>query len=139
MTTPMETSRQAITAAVEVVRATFTSYPLIIEYENRNIVDTQTQTNPYLCVNVRFADGWQGDLNPNPFHRIIGFVELIAHVKEGSGVAQSNALLEFFYPKLQYRRLGGAKLEAAKPAPVKQVKGWRSQGMLIPFWLSATY
>lgn len=139
MTTHLETCRQGITTAIESVKATFTAYPLVIEYDNRIIVDTQTQSNPYLCVNIRFVDGWQGDLNPNPFHRLIGFVEMIAHVKEGAGVAKANELLEFFYPKIHRQKLGGAMLEMAKPAKVDKVQGWRSQAVLIPFWMSVTY
>jgi hypothetical protein len=131
--------RAALVAEVEAVKATFATYPLTIEYDNRIVVDPATQVNPFLCVEVDVYDGWQADLSSNPIHRLLGMLILTAKVKVGSGVKQQTDLLDFFYPKLQRRKIGPAILEMAKPDKARTVGGWVGMSALIPFRADRTY
>jgi len=135
----LEVIRQAVTNAVEAAKVTFTEYPLVIEYDNRILVDTQTQVNPFLQVRVLILDGGQVDLSNDPLHRYIGQLHLAAVTKEGGGSAEANRLLEHFYPKLHKNSLGGVRTYMAKPSTPKPHLGWIYTPVLIPFWFDRTY
>lgn len=130
----LDTIRQEVTTKVEEIKATFTAYPLIIEYDNKLIVDTATQENPFLCCRVKLLDGYQRDYCDNPYHTIIGQIELAAAVKDGAGSAKANQLLDFFYPKLHRKSFGGVRTKMALPAPVQKHNGWHYYAVLIPLW-----
>lgn len=126
--------RQAIVTAVEAAKVGAPVLPLVIEYDNRIIVDTQTQTLPFLCVNVVFMDAFQADLSNTPIHRFVGQIHLAAAVKAGAGSADALKLLDFFYPQLQRKALGIVRTYMAKSAPMTPHLGWNYYTMLIPFW-----
>jgi hypothetical protein len=130
----LEQHRQSIVTAIEAARVGFTAYPLVIEHDNRNMVDTATQLNPFLAVNLRFLDGAQADLSTNPIHRKIGQIHLQAAVKEGSGTAKAYELLEFFYSALQAKQFGGVRTRMASFAREQEFKGWVYYPALVPFW-----
>jgi hypothetical protein len=126
--------REDITAAVEAAKVGFTAYPLIIEYDNKIVVDTAAQVNPFLQVRMKLIDGYQMELASNPHHRIIGQIELAAVIKDGKGTAQAYALLDHFYPKLHRKSLGSVRTLMALPAPTKKHMGWNYYPVLIPLW-----
>lgn len=135
----MEAARQAIATAVEAAKAGAPVSPLIIEYDNRTIVDTQTQTKPFLCVRMELMNARQADLNVKPIHRFDGQIHLAAAVKEGSGSAEALKLLDYFYPLLHQTALGILRTHMASPAPMVPHLGWCYYPMLIPFWFDKTY
>ena len=130
----LDQHRQSIVTAIEAAKATFTDYPLVIEYDNRVIVDTAAQINPFLCVSIKFLDGWQADLADNPIHRKIGQVHLQAAAKAGSGSAKALQLVEHFYQALQRKTLGGVRTQMARFAKEQPDKGWVYYPALVPFW-----
>lgn len=130
----LEQHRQSIVTAVEAAKATFTTYPLIIEYDNRMLIDQATQRNPYLCVDILFMDGFQADLSTNPIHRKVGQIHLQAVVKEGAGSAQALQLLDHFGTALQAKILGGVRTKMQTYARSKPHLGWVYTPVVIPFW-----
>lgn len=125
--------RAAVVAEAEVIKALFTDYPLVIEYDNRVMVESATQEDPFLCLEVVTHAGRQADLSSNPIHRLVGHVILTAKVKVGEGTKRQTDLLEFFYTRLQRRKLGPAILEMADFDKPRTVKGWVGYSALIPF------
>ena len=83
-----ESVRQALVAMVEARKALWTDYSLIIEYDNRILVDTQTQHNPFLCVNLTYFDGEQIDLGSQN-HRDHGLLVISAAARENEGTAKA--------------------------------------------------
>lgn len=134
----LESARQSIVTAIEAAKTGNPVTGLIIEYDNRIIVDTQTQTNPYLAVMIMWMRGEQADLSATPLHRMYGQIHLAAVVKEGSGSAAANGLLDWFYPRLQRKSLGAVRTLMADLAPVKPFQGWQYFPVLIPFWYDIT-
>lgn len=130
----LEQHRQSIVTAVEAAKATFTAYPLIIEYDNRMMIDHSTQVNPYLCVDLKFLDGYQADLSTNPIHRKIGQIHVQAVVKEGAGTALAYQLLDHFAPKLERKIFGGVKTRMSTYAREATHRGWVYFPVVIPFW-----
>lgn len=136
--TTRESFRQAVVTAVEARKALWSGYALIIEYDNRILVDTQTQTNPFLCVEIQYVDGEQVDLGGSPNHRTYGSLTVAAAVKEGSGSKQANELLEHFYPALHLTTIDGARMWGAKPEKSKPHRGWVYYPVSIPFDFDTT-
>ena len=128
-----ETIRQAVVAAVEARKATWSAYPLLVEYDNRVLVDTQTQTNPFLCVRIMFMDGEQVDLGSNPNHRVFGQIHMAAALRSGEGTARANELLDYFVPALHMKTLSGVRLWGSRPAKDLLHLGWVYSPCLIPF------
>lgn len=131
----LEAIRVDLVTAVEAARAGFNlGYSLIIEYENRIIVDKKSQVNPYLTVDILMLDGRQIELSNNPLHRITGQLYLIACVPDGSGSSQANKLLDWFVPKLHKKTFGAVRTSFAIPAKPQPHLGWQHYGIVIPFW-----
>ena len=131
----LEAIRTSITTAVEAAKVGFLGgYTLVIEYDNRIIVDTQTQTNPFLQVRTKLLSAEQADISNSPIHRIYGQIHLAAVVKEGSGMKAAYDLLDHFYPRLQRKALGVIRTHMATLAPEIHHLGWCYYPVALPFW-----
>lgn len=130
-----EQIRLAVVAKVESLKATFTDYPLVIEYTNGNVVNTADQVDPYLKVRIVYQDGAQIDLATSPGHRLMGTVVLEACVKQGTGTKAANELLGHFYPAMHMRdTIPPLRTLASRFAPGPTRDGWAIEAALIPFW-----
>jgi hypothetical protein len=135
----LETVRQSIISAIETAKVGCPNGVPIIEYDNRIIVNTQTQSVPFLCVQIKLLDGVQADLNVNPIHRIYGQIHISAAVKEGDGSALAYTMLSHFYPQLQKKQLGDVRTAMYTFAPTRPHLGWVYYPILIPFWSDTIY
>jgi hypothetical protein len=130
-----EDVRVALVNAVELLKATWVGYPLLVEYDNRITVNRSTQSDPFLCVNLRYMGGEQVALGENGGHRLSGVLELEANVKQGQGSKLANDLLSHFYPSLHMTdahyplRTYAARFSSKPPKD-----GWDKEVALIPFW-----
>jgi hypothetical protein len=128
-----ETIRKDITAAVSA--AVTTLYPkMVVEYDNRVIVDTATAQAPFLQCNIRFVDSEQRELAPDSATRYRGQIELAVAVKDGQGVAEAYKVLDALVPLLQRKALGTVRTYNAQSVRDKPHLGWVYFPSLIPFW-----
>lgn len=135
-----ELIRQTLVAAVESAKASFApGYQLLIEYDNRWTIDTQTQTNPYLKIDIKFIDMEQADISNDPTHRILGQLVLGAGVKAGSGSKEANFILDHFFPRLQRKTFGTVRTHMATVAPDVNHLGWLYCPVIVPFWADVRY
>lgn len=144
MLTPktLEDYRKSIVGAIEATKLTFAGgYPLVIEYDNRILVDTQKQTDPYLQVEIVYLGAEQADLSENPIHRLTGMIILTAKVKEGGGTAELNKLMEAFYPALQRKNFGDVRtfMSDIVTAKAQTKDGWVGLPVTIPFLIHKVY
>ena len=130
----LETVRQSIVTAVETAKTGCPGGVPLIEYDNRIIIDTQAQALPFLCVQVKFLDAEQADLNANPIHRLYGQIHISAAVKEGEGMSLGLVMLGHFYPQLHKKQIGSVRTAMATFAQPKPHIGWVYYPALIPFW-----
>lgn len=135
----LETSRQELVTAVEALKAGTPGGVPVIEYDNRILVDTQTQTAPFLVVEIVYLDGNQADMADSPVHRLEGVLRISVAVKEGEGSAVANTILGYYYPALQGKTFGGTRTRFAKPIAPRPHLGWVYYSVLIPFWSNVTY
>lgn len=136
-----EAARQALVTRIEALKNTFTGgYPLIIEYDNREVVNRATQSDPFLCVKLVYQDGSQASLGPTADSRVFGTIVLEANVKIGAGIKAANELLEHFYPSVHQRddmpplRCWSARLVTPRPEGA-----WAKSVAVIPFWYDRAY
>lgn len=133
-----EAIRQAIVTKIEALRSGYTDAaitgPLIVEYDNNLIVDTQKQSEPWMCVNIKFISAEQMELSDNPHHRFMGQIEIAGVQKEGSGSAAANRITDYFYPRLHRTAFGPVRTYMADTGPMHPHVGWCYYPMLIPFW-----
>lgn len=135
----METIRQAVVTALEAAKIGTPGGVPIIEYDNRIIVDTQTQTAPFVQCRIIMQDSEQADLNAKPIHRVYGQIHLAVAVKEGAGSATASTILDYLYPQLQAKTLGVVRTKYAKLVQPVPHLGWVYLPAVIPFWSDITY
>ena len=130
-----EQARVALATRVNTLASAWTSYALQVEYDNKLTVNRATQSLPFLCVSMVYVDGEQIALGPNGGNRAIGVIVLEANVKEGSGTAEANALLDYFYPQIHKTdSMPPLRTYVAKFSSKPAKDGWVAQAALIPFW-----
>ena len=125
---------QAVMAVVQRIVTDHTEYPLLVESENRSIVDQAGQTRPYLQVTIEVLDAEQASLGPRPQVKHVGQILLAAVVKDGAGTLEAKALLDFAMPYFSTLTFGTLQCQAAKPTRGREVKGWWYQPAIVPFF-----
>lgn len=130
-----ENIRQAIVAKMEEIRKGYDANPgLKIEYDNALAVDISKQTEPFLLCRIKFLDAEQVGISDKPMQRFYGNIELAVAVKEYTGTAKANAILDYFYPKLQRTQFVAVRTYMATVAADKKENGWVYIPMQVPFW-----
>ncbi len=134
-----ETVRQAIVTETERAKTAWTAYSLLVDYDNKDRIDLESLTTPYVCVDIVWLDGQQMDLGRQPLVTDYGQIVVAAGVKEGGGTNSLLKLLDHFKPYLQLRDNIGASVrtEAAMLTRPVTRRGFYFQPMLVPFWVTA--
>lgn len=127
-------ARQEIAAVIEAARAGWIPYALVVEQENRDVVDLATQINPYVGVDVVFFDGQQMDLGQNPIQGVYGQIFLAVCTQEGKGTSLVSPLMDYMSKALSRLQLATVRTEVPKPQPAVTRKGWYCQVCLVNFW-----
>lgn len=127
-------ARQEIAAVVEAARVAWTAYPLIVEQENRDVVNLATQVNPYVGVDVIFYEGRQMDLGPDPLQGVYGQILIGVFTQEGKGTSQVSPLSDYMGKALSRKTLPLVKTLVPQPQPAVTRKGWYCQVTLVDFW-----
>ena len=127
-------ARQDIAAAIEAARAAWTPYNLVVEQENRDIIDQVTQVNPYVGVDLMFYDGQQMDLGPAPLVGVYGHILLAVCTQEGKGTSGVTPVMDHMSQALSRKTFSLVKTSVPKPQPYVIRKGWYCQLSLINFW-----
>lgn len=131
----IETVRVDVTTAVEAVKLSFSEgYTLLVDYDNRELVDMATQVNPFLQVSVKILDGEQVALGTSAEHRLSGVIALTAAAPIGSGTSKANKLLDHFVKHLQGSAFGSVRTNFGRPGGDKDHLGWHYVSFLVPFW-----
>ncbi len=130
-----ENIRQAIVSQMETIRRGYTDNPTLqIEYDNALAVDIAKQTLPFLLCRIKWGPAEQVGYSDKPQQRFYGNIELAVAVKEYTGTAKANTILDYFYPRMQKTQFGKVRTFMAEPGPDKNENGWVYIPMLVPFW-----
>lgn len=126
-------ARTDIATAVQAIKTAWTTYPLAIETDNRDSIDYAKQQKPFLQLDTVFLSAEQLDLGPASKTRQYGQLVLSAAVKEGSGVAEALALLDFAIPYIERQNFVVVRTDAAEAHPAKTIKGWVYHPVVVNF------
>ena len=127
-----------ITAALQQVIAAHTEYPLVIEQQNKTVVDQATQDDPYLRIEIRHLAADQMDLSPRPRVEKWGQIHLIAVCKPGAGTARVKALLDFATPYFELKRVGIVQCQAVHGTTGKLINGLWCEPAIVNFYYHET-
>lgn len=129
-------ARAEIMAVVARIQADWTAYPLVVEPDNRIVVDQATQTNPYLQVSIKMLSGEQLDMADRPKVEQRGQILLCVVVKENSGSAKAQALLDFLTPYFELQDFAQVRCHAFQAVSDSTVKGLTYYPGIINFWFT---
>jgi len=127
-------AHKEILAAVDRMTQDWLDYELVVELDNRTAVDQNTQTNPYLQVQIVNLSGAQMDLGSDPITEQRGQVLLNVCSKAGNGSLEGLALLEFAARYFHTKDFATVRFHAAEVVKPKTVNGWYHQPAIINFW-----
>lgn len=127
-------ARAAIMTVIQQAVDDWDDFPLLVETENRRIIDQATQVNPYLRVWIDFLGAQQAELGLNPLVRQTGQIMVQVVVKCDSGTRLPATLRDFLRPYLSLKNLGGLQTSVAEIYKSKEIKGWEHYPLLINFW-----
>ena len=127
-------ARQGIMTAMAAAVTAHTSYPLVVEADNRKLVDQVAQSDPYIQISIAFMSAEQSDMADHPIVRQMGQIILAVAVKEGTGTAAGAALRDFIRPYFSMKNLGIVRTHAAEIYSSKTHMGWEYTPLLINFW-----
>lgn len=124
----------AVAAVLQQIIVDHTSYPLVVEQANKDVVDQSTQVNPYLRVKVIMLTADQLDLADHPWVEKWGQIWLTAVCKPGEGTANVTALLDFVIPYFELKRIGGLNCQAVPSIGGKEASGLWCEPAIVNFY-----
>lgn len=132
-----EQVRIAVATAVTAMQAAWKlakGVDLVVEMDNRKMVDQATQEDPYVQVEIRFLSAEQADMADNPFIRTDGQILLSVVAKENSGTTKANELIDFVRPYFELKKIGPVQCKAVEDYPGKPKLGWYYSPSIVNFW-----
>jgi len=134
MSTPFSAAAGEIRAVFAQVKADWTNYTLLIETDNRDIVDLASQTNPFICASIINLSGEQLDLGAAPRTRQYGQIQLAIAAKQGKGTGDIEDLLDFIAPYFSMKDFATVRCFAISLQKPRKEKEWYYQPLIIPFY-----
>lgn len=134
----IEQARVDIVTVVMAAQAAWTAYPLTVEYGNREVVDQNLQTKPYLKVKILPLSASQLDMADKPHVKQLGQIQLIAVAKEGSGESEANQLLDFLTPYFDMKAFSLVNCYAVEAQTPRTISGWEYCPAIVNYWYNRT-
>lgn len=130
----LELARQAITSRIEQVKAQYTNPNIIIEYDNRTLVDRATQKDPFIMVDILYLSGEQASIGLDTYVRTYGQILFSSCVKENTGLKAAAEIVDFFSARLEIREFNSVRTFGASPQKFQETLGWYYLPVVIPFY-----
>ena len=129
-----ESARVALTTQFKLALAAYPTTKPKVQYDNRNLIDTRTQIEPFVSFNILNINGQQLDLSNRPMSAQYGQIVLSVMAKENTGTSKVNVLLDYFLPWLELKELGAVRTHTGMGAKSFEKNGWEGHPIVIPFW-----
>jgi hypothetical protein len=128
-------ARLAIQGVIADIVEAHTAYPLVVEMDNRVVVDQSKQINPYLKVMIDFLTAGQADLSDNPLKQSLGQIVIHVVVKAGTGSVAGSTLRDLICPYFDAKVMGPVHCHMAERQRTQAIAGWDYAPILINFWM----
>lgn len=129
-----EAARLAITGRLDAAVAAYPGTAPQVQAPNRNLIDTTTQVDPFVGLDIVNITGAQLDIGIKPLAAQYGQIVLTAFCKENSGMRAATLLLDYFLPWFEMKDIGIVRTYAGMATKHATVKGWDGYPITIPFW-----
>jgi len=129
-----EAARVALVTRFELALAAYPTTKPKVQYQNRDLIDTKVQVEPWVSFSIVNLTGKQLDLSNKPMSGQYGQIVLAAMARENTGSSKANLLLDYFLPWLELKELGVVRTHSAMGAKNFVKDGWEGYPLLIPFW-----
>lgn len=120
----IEAARVEIATIAATLVAAHSVYPLVVEYDNRLVVDQVAQETPYLQLQMKYLSGMQMDMAAKPIVGQFGQLLLAVVVKAGTGTKAANDLMDFVVPYFELQKLTLLQLKEFQPTAAITLNGW---------------
>lgn len=128
----MKDIRQAIVTALEApFKAAFPAHGLVFD---NGPFDWDNPPENFTHVEVEFQAGNQIGMASRPKTRVRGHVYVAAHVRRGAGSNTALDASNWIGNALEYKTIGRARLQEAKPEGTKEPPGWYVVELKVPFY-----
>lgn len=136
-TPSLDAARAELVARISAAAAAWTTYTLIVEDENRQMIDLASADaqNAILCWDIVWRGGRQASLGPAPLGRQQGQLMIAAKIKEGCGTAGCLKLLDHVIPYLELRDMAITRTAVAEVQEGRPLAGWYGVPAIINFWI----
>jgi hypothetical protein len=124
----------SIRAVLKQIQDDWTDYPLVIQIDNRIVVDQGGQTEPYLDVQIEPLGGGQADMADRPLVEQYGQILLAAVVRCGAGTTDAKKLLDFVLPYFDMKDIGTVRCHAAVAVKPREEKGQYYAPGMVNYW-----
>ncbi len=124
-----------IRTVLEQIVTDHTAYPIVVEIDNRTLVNQATQVKPYLKAEIKFMGSDQLDLgNASQNVEQWGQIWLTVVSKGGQGTADATALIDFITPYFDLRRFSLVQCRSVTSVGGKEMKGLWHQPLIVNFY-----
>lgn len=107
---------------------------LDVQYENRNLIDTGSQVEPYLIFEIELTGKQQVSIG-RPYHtRYFGEMSVGVCCKENEGTSFQDQVADKLVKHLELKDINGVRLKVADVRPAKLMKGWYCLPIVTKFW-----
>lgn len=107
---------------------------LAVQYENRNLIDTGSQVEPYLIFEIEITGKKQVSIG-KPYHtRYYGEMSVGICCKENEGTSFQDQVADKLVKHLELKDINGVRLKVADVRPPRPIKGWYCLPVVTKFW-----
>lgn len=125
-------AREVLYAAVEAAVQQLAPVPLV-QWDNRNFVDLETQVDPWVGVEFLITDKQHSGLGNPRFDRYYGHLVVMACVKQGSGIATPLKMVDSICRAVEARNFPTLSTGVGRPQRPALNKGWHIVTVAVPF------
>lgn len=127
-------ARAALMTVMQQIVDDWTLYPLVVEPDNRDLVDQVLQLDPYVKVEIDFLGSEQADMADVPLEKHVGQMMIYVVSRKGSGTVDGAILRDFIRPYFSLKKFGVLQCHSAEIYKSKEIKGWEYWPILLNFY-----
>jgi hypothetical protein len=121
--------------AVQAAVAAWTGQPnpLKVEYENRELIDSENEFETYVGAEMHYLGGEQLSIGRYKDVAAYGQIHIVAHAPKAAGSLNLHVILDHFQPFLEIRDFTTLRTMAGLQTKTYEKPGWYCRSLVIPF------
>ena len=129
--TTFEDAVKDVIALFEQAKSEWSEFPLAVDYPNRQQVNLEEQTLPYVDLSFDWLTGETLDIHSDAFSRYWFSVVVAVGTKKNEGHFTAQRLLQHFADRLHLRSTPHVTLQQGRPTKLREAHGWEYRPLLV--------